>query len=184
MDEHALHDVPEPERNSVVAVYRHHESADEAVRALRDSGIDPNRLSVVGRGVHREDRVVGFYNSGREVRHWGAYGALWGGLWGWIVFGLFWVPGIGHLTAAGWIVWNLAAAAGGAAMGGGIGAIAAALRSVGVPDDVVPEYESALRADRYLVVVHGTVADVERARDVLRGTDTERLDTHVSEHAG
>lgn len=142
--------------------------------------MDPKKLSVIGRGVHTEDRVVGFYNNSKEIRHWGAYGALWGGLWGWLVFGLFWVPGIGHVTAAGWIVWNLATAAGGAAVGGGLGAVAAALKGVGVPDDVVPEYESALKADQYLVIVHGRAEDVESARRVLDGTAATRVDSHVT----
>jgi uncharacterized membrane protein len=171
--------IPDSERNSVVAVYEAHDAADAAVRALRDAGVDPTKLSVVGRGVHTEDQVVGFYNRGREIRHWGSYGALWGGLWGWLVSGLFWVPGVGHVTAAGWIVWNLASAAGGAALGGGIGVIAAALKDVGVPDDVVPQYESALKADHYLVVVHGAAPDVESARRVLDDTAAARVDMYI-----
>jgi uncharacterized protein DUF1269/heat induced stress protein YflT len=178
-DEPENQDIPEHERNSVVGVYGPHEAADEAVRALRDAGVEPRRISVIGRGMHSEERVVGFFDSGRRMMHWGGYGALWGGLWGWLVFGFFWVPGIGHLTAAGWIAWNLASAAGGAAVGGGLGAVAAALTSVGVPDDMVPQYESALRADRYLIIVHGSPDDVDRARAVLQNTQTERLDTYV-----
>ena len=174
-----LRDLPDSERNSVVAVYDSHEAADDSVNALKDAGVDPQKLAVIGRGVHTEDRVVGFYNNAREIRHWGGYGALWGGLWGWLIFGLFWVPGIGHLTAAGWIVWNLAAAAGGAAVGGGFGAVAAALKGVGVPDDVVPEYESALKANQYLVIVHGPPADVDAARRVLDGTGATRVDAHL-----
>ena len=177
--EDPLRDVPDSERNSVVAVYERHESADESVRALKDAGVDPAKLAVIGRGVHTENRVVGFYNNAKEIRHWGAYGALWGGLWGWLVFGLFWVPGVGHVTAAGWIVWNLATAAGGAALGGGLGAVAAALNGVGVPDDVVPEYESALKADQYLVIVRGRPDEIDAARRVLDGTDATRVDSHV-----
>ena len=168
------------ERNATVAVFDRHEAADAAVRALRDRGVDPAKLAVIGRGVHSEDRVVGFYNTGRQIKHWGAYGALWGGLWGWLVFGLFWIPGVGHVTAAGWIVANLASAAGGAAVGGGAGAIAAALRGVGVPDDAIPQYESALKADRYLIVVHGTAGDVEAAKAILDTTDATQVDLHVT----
>jgi len=168
------------ERNATVAVFDRHDAADTAVRALGDGGVDPTKLAVIGRGVHSEDRVVGFYNTGTQIKHWGTYGALWGGLWGWLVFGLFWIPGIGHVTAAGWIVANLASAAGGAAVGGGVGAIAAALRGVGVPDDAIPRYESALRADRYLIVVHGTADDVEAARAILNTTDATQVDLHVT----
>ena len=178
-EEDVVRELPESERNSAVAVYDRHEAADDGVRALKDAGVDPTKLAVIGRGVHTENRVVGFYNRAREIRHWGGYGALWGGLWGWLVLGFFWVPGIGHLTAAGWIVSNLAAAAGGAALGGGIGVVAAALRNVGVPDDVIPEYESALKADHYLVIVHGLPAEVDKARRILNGTAAVRVDAHM-----
>ena len=170
-------------RNAAVAVFDRHEAADAAVRALKEGGVDPAKLAVIGRGVHSEDRVVGFYNTGSEIKHWGAYGALWGGLWGWLLFGLFWVPGIGHVTAAGWIVANLASAAGGAAVGGGVGAVAAALKGAGVPDDVIPEYESALKADRYLIVVHGTAGDVATAKVILDTTDATQVDLHVNPDA-
>lgn len=179
----AVKELPEDERNSTVAVYDRNDAADAAVRSLKDAGVNPDKLAVIGRGVHTENKVVGFYNSAKEIRHWGGYGALWGGLWGWLVFGLFWVPGVGSITAAGWIVWNLAAAASGAVIGGGVGAIAAALKSVGVPDDVIPEYESALEADQYLVIVHGTPAEVEDARQILDGTTATRLDTHTRSNA-
>ena len=178
-DEELPRDIPETERNSVVAVYDHHDAADEAVRAIRDAGTDPAKLAVIGRGVHTENRVVGFHTNAGEIRHWGGYGALWGGLWGWLVFGLFWVPGIGHITAAGWIVWNLASAAAGAALGGGLGTVAAALKGVGVPDDVIPEYESALKADQYLVIVYGSPEEIDAARRVLDGTGATRVDAHV-----
>lgn len=167
-------------RNATVAVFDHHDAADAAVRALKDHGVDPAKLAVIGRGVHSEDRVVGFYNNGKQIKHWGAYGALWGGVWGWLLFGLFWIPGIGHVTAAGWIVANLATAASGAAVGGGIGAIAAALSGVGVPDDAIPQYESALKADRYLIVVHGTTNDVETAKAILDTTDATQVDLHLT----
>jgi uncharacterized membrane protein len=168
------------ERNATVAVFDRHDAAGAAVRALKDGGVDPAKLAVIGRGVHSEDRVVGFYNTGKQIKHWGAYGALWGGLWGWLLVGLFWIPGIGHVTAAGWIIANLATAASGAAVGAGIGAIAAALSGVGVPDDAIPQYESALKADQYLVVVHGTADDVETAKAILDTTDATHVDVHLN----
>ena len=70
---------------------------------------------------------------------------------------------------------------GGAAVGGGIGAVAASLKGVGVPDDVVPEYESALKADQYLVIVYGPPADVDAARQILDRTAATRIDTHIHE---
>jgi hypothetical protein len=39
-------------------------------------------LSVVGKGYHTEEKVIGFYNVGDRVKFWGSRGAFWGGLWG------------------------------------------------------------------------------------------------------
>ena len=179
-DELNAEPVPIDERNATVAVFGRHDQADAAVRLLRDGGVDPAHVAVIGRGLHSEDRVVGFYNSGTQMKHWGSFGALWGGVWGWLLFGFFWVPGIGHLTAAGWIVANLASAASGAAIGGGIGVVAAALRGVGIPDDAIPEYESVLKADQYLVVVHGTESDVTVAKQILDDSEARQVDLHAS----
>jgi uncharacterized membrane protein len=180
MSDPIVKDAPDfDERNATVAVFDRHEAADAAVRSLKDHGVDPDKIAVIGRGIHTDDRVVGFYNTGKQIKHWGAYGALWGGAWSWLLFGIFWIPGIGHVTAAGWIVFNLATAAGGAVLGGGVGAIAAALSGVGVPDDVIPQYESALRADQYLIVVRGTADDVEAAKATLDTSDASQVDLHV-----
>jgi hypothetical protein len=39
-------------------------------------------LSVVGKGYHSEEKVVGFYNIGDRIKFWGTRGAFWGGFWG------------------------------------------------------------------------------------------------------
>ena len=57
--------------------------------------------------------------------------------------------------------------------------MAAALKGVGVPDDVVPQYESALKADHYLVIVYGTADEIDTAFRVLEGTAATRVDSHV-----
>jgi len=54
---------------------------------------------------------------GDRVKAWGTQGALWGGLWGFLVgAGFFMISGIGAVAAAGYIV---EAIAGGIAAGAG-----------------------------------------------------------------
>ena len=48
----------------------------------------------------------------------------------------------------------------------------AALAQIGVHKDHVIRYETALKADKYLVVVHGTAAQLEKARLVLKDSKT------------
>ena len=97
------------EKNSIVAVYKSHAQAEDAVRELQKSGFDMKKLSIVGKDYHTDEHVVGYYNTGDRMMYWGKLGAFWGGFWG-LLFGsaFFWVPGIGPLVVAGplvtWIV--------------------------------------------------------------------------------
>lgn len=54
-------------------------------------------------------------------------------------------------------------------MVGGLSALGAALVGIGIPKDSVLQYETALKADKFLLVAHGTQDEVARAREVLRG---------------
>jgi hypothetical protein len=58
-------------------------------------------------------------------------------------------------------------------------ALGAALASIGVPKDSIIRYETALKADQFLVIAHGDASAVAKAREILgRGSTTspERLD--------
>ena len=58
-------------------------------------------------------------------------------------------------------------------------ALAGALIGIGVPKDSVLRYETALKADKFLVVAHGTAEDIVRARDLLRRTGAASVDQHT-----
>ena len=64
------------------------------------------------------------------------------------------------------------------AIGAGAGALTAAFSTVGVPADAVIRYETELRADKQLLIAHGTPADVERARALLADTNAESVEVH------
>jgi hypothetical protein len=144
--------------NATVAVFDTHTEADDAVKELQKAGFDMKKLSVVGKDYHTEEQVVGYYNAGDRIKHWGKFGAFWGGLWG-LLFGaaFFWVPGIGPVLVGGPLVAWIIAALEGAVLVGGISAIGAGLVSLGIPKDSIVEYESALKAGKFVVVAHGTV---------------------------
>src|ERR1700733_3205431 len=90
------------EQNAVVAVYGTHTGAEEAVKELQRAGIDMRTLSIIGKGSHTDEHVVGYYNTGDRMKYWGKIGALWGGFWG-LLFGsaFFAIPGIGPVLVAG-----------------------------------------------------------------------------------
>jgi cellobiose phosphorylase len=53
--------------NSVVAVFGSHEQAEAAIRDLQKDGFDMKKLSLVGKGFHTEEHVVGYYNTGDRM---------------------------------------------------------------------------------------------------------------------
>jgi hypothetical protein len=162
-----------PETNAVVAIYNTHTEAEEAVKALQRSGFDMTQLSIVGKDYHTEDHVVGYYSTGDRMRAWGRMGAFWGGLWG-LLFGaaFFAIPGIGPVVIAGPLVSWIVGALEGAAVVGGVSALGAGLASMGIPRDSVLKYETALKADKFLLVAHGSPEQVDRAKSILERTST------------
>src|SRR5487761_1702756 len=171
-------------QNSVVAVYRTHTEADQAVKELQSGGIDMRTLSIVGKGYHTDEHAVGYYNTGDRMKYWGKIGAFWGGFWG-LLFGsaFFLIPGLGPILAAGPVVAWIVAGLEGAVEIGALGALGAGLYSIGIPKDSVVKYEAALKTDQFLLIVHGTVAEVEKAKDIIESTHPAQSSLHAGEVA-
>lgn len=173
------------EQNAVVAIYDTHAGAEEAVKELQREGIDMRTLSIIGKDSHTDEHAVGYYNIGDRMKYWGKNGAFWGGFWG-LLFGsaFFVIPGIGPILAAGPVVAWIVAGLEGAVVVGGVSAIGAGLYSIGIPKDSIVRYELAIKTDKYLVMVHGTASDVEKAKDALADTRPLSIDMHSKELVG
>jgi hypothetical protein len=106
------------------------------------------------------------------MQYWGKVGAFWGGFWG-LLFGsaAFAIPGLGPILVAGPLVAWIVAGLEGAVVVGGVSAVGAGLVSIGIPKDSVLKYEIALKTDKFLLVVHGTPDAVQKARDIIDGTE-------------
>jgi hypothetical protein len=169
-----------PASDSTVAVFTSHEAAETAVKKLAASGFAIRNLSIVGKGYHSDEKVVGFYNTADRVMFWGKRGAFWGGLWGLFFGGLFMtVPVIGHLVVLGYLAAIGFAAIENAVVVGGLSALGAMLYGLGIPKDSVLQYETALQADNFLVMAHGTEAEAARAEAILGTENPLRLDVHA-----
>ena len=160
------------EKNNLpVYVFNTHVEAEEAVKALSKSGYDVKKLSIIGKGYHTEETPIGFYTMGDRIKSWGGMGAFWGSIWGLLIApAVFFLPGFGLVAMAGPIVATLVAALEGAVLVGGVSAIGAALMQIGVPKDQVMKYETALKVDKYVLMVHGSVEEQDKARTVLEQT--------------
>jgi hypothetical protein len=170
---------PTPTTDTVLAVYRTQTEAEAGVKALQQASFDMRKLSIVGRDYHTEQDILGYYNMGDRVRFWGKWGGFWGGLAG-VLFGsaFLFIPVVGHLIVLGPLVSWIANGLAGAVAAGGLSAFGAALYSLGIPKDSILAYETALKADRFLLIAHGSAAQMELARVILATTAPERLDVH------
>ena len=164
---------------SAVGVFQNHEDAERAVKELQQSGCDMKKLSVVGKDFHTEENVVGYYNTGDRAATWGKYGLFWGAIWG-LLFGsaFFVIPGVGPVMVGGplvsWIIGVLETAA----VTGGLTALGGALVGIGIPKDSVLQYETALKADKFILIVHGSVPEVEKAKGILMQNKAEAAAVH------
>jgi hypothetical protein len=166
--------------DSAIAVFTDHNAAEAAVRKLAASGFALNSLSVVGKGYHSDEKVVGFYNAADRVMFWGKRGAFWGGLWGLFFGGLFMtIPVVGHLVILGYFAAIGFAAVENAVVVGGLSALGAMLYSLGVPKNSVLQYETDIHADSFLVMAHGTADEMVRAKAILGTENPSRIDVHA-----
>jgi len=168
--------------NSVIALFDQHTQAEEGVKELQDAGFDMKTLSIVGKGYHTDEDVVGYYTSGDRMMYWGKSGAFWGGIWG-LFFGsaMFMIPGFGPFLAAGPIIGWIVGALEGAAVVGGVSAIGAGIYSIGVPKNSILKYETSLKAGKFMLVVHGTVDEVTRAKEILGTTAATDTNLHLAD---
>jgi homoaconitase/3-isopropylmalate dehydratase large subunit len=78
-----------------------------------------------------------------------------------------------------WIVAGLE----GAVEVGALGALGAGLYSIGIPKDSIVKYETALKTDQFLLIVHGTAAEVAKAKDIIETTNPVQFSLHSDEAA-
>ncbi len=148
---------------------------------MAGAGFDIKHLSVIGKGYHTDEKVEGFYNAGDRVKFWGSRGAFWGALWGWLMGALFvTLPAVGGVVVLGYLAGIVLSAIEGAVVVGGLSALGAALYSVGIPKNSVIAYETALKADQFLVMAHGSAEEAARAKAILETLKPSSVDMHES----
>ena len=166
---------------TAVALFPTHDGAERALKSLAAAGFDMKNLSLVGKGYHSDEKVVGFYNMGDRIKFWGSRGAFWGGFWGLLFGGMFMtIPLVGHVVVLGYLATVVVAGLENAVVVGGLSALGAALYSLGIPKDSVLQYETDLKADGFLVMARGSTAEVERAKKLLTASNPSRLEVHAT----
>jgi hypothetical protein len=169
-------------KNSLVAIFNQHTQAETAIKELQRSGFDMKELSIIGKEYESDEKVVGYYTTGDRMQYWGKNGAFWGGLWGFL-FGsaFFMIPGVGPFLMFGPIVSWVVGALEGAVLVGGMSAIGAGLYSIGIPEKSVLQYESSLKAGKFMLVAHGSPDEITRAKAILANAGASETQFHMAE---
>ncbi len=166
-------------KNAVVAIYSSHDQAEAAIKNLQKGGFDMRKLSIVGKDNHGEEHVTGYYSTGNGMKYWGKMEVFWGGLWGYMVAAAFFaIPGIGPVAMAGPLVSAIVEGLEGAAMVGGVSALGVGLYSIGIPKENVTQYESVIKAAKFLVVANGTLEEVTKVKGILETTGAVHTATY------
>jgi uncharacterized membrane protein len=164
-----------------VAVYDHHSEAETAVKALQRAGFDMKKISIIGKEYETEEHVVGFLNAGDRARIFGSLGAFWGALAGVLVgSAMMFIPVVGHVIVLGPLAGAFFGGVEGAVVAGSIGALAGALTAIGVPRDSVLRYETALKASKFILAVHGDALDIARAQELLGAAGPTSFEHHAA----
>jgi len=171
------------EKNRVlVAVYPDEQTTQAVVRRLIDKGHQMDLISVLGKLHASGDDTLGIYhmNAGERMKAWGKQGVFWGGLWGMIAgaAGLFMIPGVGAVAAAGYIVEAIASgtAVGAAAMGGAaaLSQLAVAYHRAGIPEEKIESLHKAIEEGKYVLMLRGAASELDPWQEVLKsGTPLE-----------
>ena len=167
-------------KSAVFAIYDTHEEAEQAVRELERSGFDMQKLSIVGKDYQTEEDVVGYYTAGDRMMSRVRRRCFGKRDMGGLLFGsaFFLIPGIGPLLAGPadgrWIVgapkvrwWSEA-----------LSALGAGLYGLGIPKDSIIEYETQIKAGKYVVITHGSPDEVSKTEGTLSATKHQGLKKH------
>lgn len=165
---------------SVVAVFAGHHAAETAVNRLAGAGYEMKYLSVLGRAYQSGETVIGFYGTGKSGKFSGVRGTFWGGLWSLFLGGIFLTtPLLGHVVILGYLATTALSSIEGPAIDGRLSAVASALHGIGIPKERALDYDAEMRADGFLVMVHGSAANMIDAKILLGKLAPKSLDMHV-----
>jgi hypothetical protein len=166
-------------QQSVVGIYDVLANAEEAIRTLDRTGFPIKQVSIVAKDLESEREVHGYVNAGDIAKGGAGTGAWLGGFFG-LLFGaaFLWVPGFGPLIVAGPLSAALVGGVEGALAGAAGGGLLGALFGWGVSRQHILKYEERVKGGKFLVIAHGSPAEVERARAVLTTTEPEELNVH------
>ncbi len=157
-----------PEKKTCILIYTTYEDVWQAVKKLQAQKINLAAVSVVGSANPQEEQVVGLYTNDSYKDLTVTQAAFWQSLLRILGGELFFVaPEFDSLFAVGAIIPLLVKKKDDIDILGRFGILAAALFSMGVPEDSVRQYEAEINAGNILLIVNSKRTEVERSCEIL-----------------
>ncbi len=170
----------------VIAIYADADRAKRALERLIEEGFPMDQVSLLWRagGLGDDSLGISYAGAGERIRTWSRQGLAWGALGGLLAgaTGLFMLPGLGLLLAAGPVVELIGGAIAGAAVGGGLMAgaaalteLASALHRMGIPEAELRSIHEAIEHGRHVLLLHAEPGEAERWRSLLQWAGAESI---------
>ena len=154
--------------DSVVAICHGNEKAFQAVRRAQQSGFDIHNISVVGNktpvGVDRP----GDYNAEDWIKTWNFPSDA----------TVFSISDIGPLAIGGPLVSAIAEGREAGAVETEFSALGAGLWRCGIPREDLPHYETAVKSDNYLIIVHCRPDEAIRVKKIFEPLQVVDIAVH------
>ena len=153
---------------SQVAVYETHQKAIDALDKLKDAGFPMEKTSLLGQAIIVDDHVHVKSHAEDNLKITAA-GVVAGSTLGILTgLGIFAIPGLGFLFGAGAIVGGIA--------GLELGVVGSALftlfSTIGFKKEEIVKYEQHIKEGKFLVIVRGSLVEVEKAEHILHTEGT------------
>lgn len=153
---------------SKIAIYNTHDEAVEAVKVLNGQDFPMDNVSLLGTAEVIEDHIhvrsMDTIKKAPAVIGMGA-GTVIGLLSG---IGIFTIPGFGFLYGAGALVGAIA----GFDLGIVTGGLISFLSYIGIKEDSVVKCEEHLKEGKFMVIVKGSLEEIEKAEHILHTEGT------------
>ncbi|MDF1811246.1 MAG: hypothetical protein P1V20_03500 [Verrucomicrobiales bacterium] len=152
----ALNHPMEPHQ-STIEIHDSSTDADAAIKGIKALGVHQKKLSIVA-CAYVEDPIIFEHENDSDTISCnvsrGAFRDLFSN--GTVGSALFMIPGIGLLMMAGPVVATMAGALDDDSAQSGLGLLGDSLCNLGVSLDSMEPYETALRADKFLLIEHSS----------------------------
>lgn len=153
---------------SKIAIYNTHDEAVDAVKVLNDQDFPMRNVSLLGTAEVVEDHIhvrsMDGIKKAPAVIGMGA-GTVIGLLSG---IGIFTIPGFGFLYGAGALVGAIA----GLDLGIVTGGLISFLTFIGIKEDNIVRCQEHLKEGKFMVIVNGTMEEIEKAEHILHTEGT------------